>query len=372
MNTKLLPRFFLRRAAVMLLVLLMAAGVLFAAGCGKEGGETTGTTAAQTTTAEETTAPPRGYMNPLTGFYGMNEAAAGKRPVAVVINNAPPARPQWGLCSPDIVVEGVVEGGITRMLWLYADWSEIPKVGSMRSARHDFVEIAEGLDAIFFHWGGSIYAYDAMKKRGVDHVDGTADSGRYFFRDKSRGVAIEHTGYTTGENIIKAIDAKNIRTGIADGYESPFLFTEEEEPVSLTLGCESASFVFSNSYRHEFRYDVETQTYYNYLNAKPMVQDGGKQMEVKNVIVLYCPVASMGDSAGCIDMNLTSGTGFYAVNGTYEAITWKKGGPGDMLKLFDPSGNPLMLNPGQSYLGFVPKSNEGKTVIAPAAADAAD
>jgi len=368
MNNNPLFPFSLRRGAALLLALVIAAGGLFAAGCGKENSETTGSTAAQTTTAEETTAPPRGYMNPLTGFYGMNEAAVGKRPVAVVINNAPPARPQWGLCSPDIVIEGVVEGGITRMLWLYADWSLIPKVGSMRSARHDFVEIAEGLDAIFFHWGGSIYAYDAMKKRGVDHIDGTVYSGTYFFRDRSRGVAIEHTGYTTGESIIKAIAAKKFRTQITAGYESPFLFAEEDAPVSFTQSCESASFIFSDSYRHEFRYDSETQTYFNYLNKKPMAQDGGKQMEVKNVIVLYCPVKPMGDSAGCIDMNLTGGTGFYAVNGTYEPVTWKKGGPDDMLKLLDKAGKPLALNPGQSYIGFVPKSNEGKTVITSAAA----
>lgn len=368
MNTAPLLSLSLRRAAALLVALAIAAGGLFTAGCGKENGETTGSTAAQTTTAEETTAPPRGYMNPLTGFYGMNEAAVGKRPVAVVVNNAPPARPQWGLCSPDIVVEGVVEGGITRMLWLYADWSQIPKVGSMRSARHDFVEIAEGLDAIFFHWGGSIYAYDAMKKRGVDHIDGTADSGRYFFRDRSRGVAIEHTGYTTGESIVKAIEAKKFRTQLTAGYESPFLFAEEEEPVSFTMGCVSASFVFSDSYRHEFRYDSDAQTYFNYLNQKPMVQDGGKQMEVKNVIVLYCPVKPMGDRAGCIDMNLTGGSGFYAVNGTYEPVTWTKGGPGDMLKLLDKAGKLLTLNPGQSYIGFVPKSNEAKTVITPAAA----
>ncbi|HOU10548.1 MAG TPA: DUF3048 domain-containing protein [Clostridiales bacterium] len=366
MNSKPLFSRFLRRGAALLLASVIAAGGLSAAGCGKENGETTGSTAGQTT-VEETTAPPRGYMNPLTGFYGMNEAAVGKRPVAVVINNAPPARPQWGLCSPDIVVEGMVEGGITRMLWLYADWAQIPKVGSMRSARHDFVEIAEGLDAIFFHWGGSIYAYDAMKKRNVDHVDGTADAGRYFFRDRSRGVAIEHTGYTTGESIVDAIEAKKFRTRMNPGYESPFLFAEEEAPLSFTLGCESASFVFSDSYRHEFRYDGETQTYFNYLNKKPMAQDGGKQMEVKNVIVLYCPVKPMGDRAGCIDMNLTGGTGFYAVNGTYEPLTWKKGGPGDMLKMFDPAGKPLTLNPGKSYIGFVPKSNEAKTVITPAA-----
>lgn len=83
-------------------------------------------------------------IDPLTGLSGFK--AQGKCPIAIVVNNSKPARPQWGLCTPDIVFEGVTEAGITRMLWLYSDINKIPdKVGSLRSARHDFVEIAEDL-----------------------------------------------------------------------------------------------------------------------------------------------------------------------------------------------------------------------------------
>ena len=49
-------------------------------------------------------------VNPLTGLSGFREAAVGRRPVAVMINNAPAARPQWGLCAPDIVLEGLGGG----------------------------------------------------------------------------------------------------------------------------------------------------------------------------------------------------------------------------------------------------------------------
>lgn len=112
-----------------------------------------------------------------------------------------------GTLHPDIVFEGVTEAGITRMLWLYSDINKIPdKVGSLRSARHDFVEIAEGLDAIFVHWGGSKYAYSAISERNVDDLDGRSYLGRYFFRDKERtNVAIEHRGYTTREAIDKGL-----------------------------------------------------------------------------------------------------------------------------------------------------------------------
>ncbi|MFH5972295.1 DUF3048 N-terminal domain-containing protein, partial [Clostridium perfringens] len=93
---------------------------------------------------------------------------------------------------------------ITRMMWLYSDVSNVPKIGPTRSARHDYVELAEGLDALYVHFGGSNLAYDKIKADKVNDVDGITD-GSYFARDKSRNVATEHTAYTTGENILKAI-----------------------------------------------------------------------------------------------------------------------------------------------------------------------
>lgn len=55
--------------------------------------------------------------------------------MALVVENAQAARPQWGINSPDIIVEGEVEGGETRMLWLFADYTSVPdKIGPMRSA----------------------------------------------------------------------------------------------------------------------------------------------------------------------------------------------------------------------------------------------
>lgn len=95
-----------------------------------------------------------------------------------------------------------------------------------------------------------------------------------------------------------------------------------------------------------------------------MTDADGKQMAVRNVIILYCPVSLMGDSSGCVDMDLTGGSGVYLSNGAYENITWKKGGPHDMLKLYSSDGSELKLNPGKSYIGIVPSEKEARTVIA--------
>jgi len=92
-------------------------------------------------------------INPLTGENNLATSAKGQRPIAFMINNNPNARPHWGLCSADVVIEGLVEGGSTRMMWLFSDVSNVPKIGSLRSMRHDFVEIADGFDLVW--WGGA-------------------------------------------------------------------------------------------------------------------------------------------------------------------------------------------------------------------------
>ena len=110
--------------AILLSVLMVVA--LF--GCSAKQDEEP--TTAQTTTETTTKAP---VLNPLTGEEGFSESAVGKRPVAIVVENLRPARPQWGITSPDIICEGEVEGGISRMLWLYADTKDVPeKVGPLR------------------------------------------------------------------------------------------------------------------------------------------------------------------------------------------------------------------------------------------------
>ena len=166
---------------------LLSACMLFA--CGKKQKDFETDTSAPVTTAEPAAATD---VNPLTGLTGLPESSIGKRPVCVMVENSPEARPQWGLCSPDIVVEGEVEGGITRMMWMYADISSAPKIGPTRSARHDYVELAEGFDAIYVHFGGSNLAYDKISADKVDDIDGMK-AGSYFARDKARKVSREHT-----------------------------------------------------------------------------------------------------------------------------------------------------------------------------------
>ncbi len=330
------------------------------AGCGGKGEEETTTNAP--TTTEPTTAAPIVIRNPLTGQGGYDEALLKNRPVLISVENHPDARPQWGLTSSDIVWEMVAEGGITRMLLMYADASRIPeKVGPVRSARHYFVDIAEGFDAIFVHFGFSPYAKTQIANHGVNNINGLYDN--YFYRDKSRGVASEHTAYTTDEAIAKAIANKEYRTTLEEGYESPFRFNEADKKLSGGT-CNEVKVSFSSGYTYTLTYDTERNVYLSSLNGNKFVDSEGTQQNFENVIICYTEISSMGDSKGRVDFDLSDGKGTYITNGTYESITWEKGESDDMMKFFNAEGEELSLNQGRTYIAIVDSDREAHNTIA--------
>ena len=343
------------------LCLVLTVGVF--ASCGKQEEEPTTTEAptVQVTEAKREI----GKNNPLTGESTLDAKMVGKRPIAIMVENSPSARPQWGLSTPDMVVEGVVEGGITRMMWLYADVNDVPKVGPTRSARHDYVELAEGFDAIYTHFGGSPYAYTTLEQDKVQDIDGVKGDGKYFKRDSSRKVSKEHTAYTKGEWLAQAIRDKKIRTDVKDGAERLFTFSEEKRTLPGGA-CQSIKVEFSNSYTHTFTF--KDGVYWNHMNKEEMKDANGETMQVSNVLVLYCGTSIVpGSDKGHQDWDLSGGKGVYVSNGTYQNITWEKGSSKNAtapLKLMDEDGKELVLNTGKSWVGFVPKDNQGKTVIA--------
>ena len=94
-----------------------------------------------------------------------------------MINNIEISWPQSGVSKADVIYEMTAEGGITRLLCLFSDYSGLEKIGSVRSARQYFVMKAFEHDAILAHVGGSTYGLDAIKTYGVDDMMGVGKDG---------------------------------------------------------------------------------------------------------------------------------------------------------------------------------------------------
>ena len=371
-----MKRSLIRIISVLLAVSLMVCSFV---GCNKEEPETpddnTLTTApTDEITSDDTVEIPEN-VNPLTGVADLSQEAIGARPIAIMVENSPAARPQWGITTPDIVVEGVAEGGITRMMWIYADANKIPdKVGPVRSARHDFVELASGLNAIFVHWGasdGSKYGltlgYQAIRNLGVNNIDGKKYEGSYFFRDTTRKTSIEHRGITTQTAIKNAISKLGYSTKATTSNWKPFDVAVGQNATAInTTNCSQISVTFSTGFTHTFKYDTMSNKYYNYLNSTLMTDgNNGNAMAVENVIVLYVPVTTLNTSAGHKEWNweATNGTGYYVSNGVGQEITWSKAGKNQPLKIKDADNKELVINQGQSWIGVVPDGNKGLTTV---------
>ena len=127
---------------------------LLLSGCGKKAEQPADDASSAATVVSEPE-PDKGSLNTLTGIYGtLDDSAVGKRPVAVMINNISTAQPvQTGLNKADVVFECLVEGGISRLMAVFSDLSQCEKLGTIRSARYSYVQLAKSLDAIYVHCG---------------------------------------------------------------------------------------------------------------------------------------------------------------------------------------------------------------------------
>ncbi len=87
---------------------------------------------------------------------------------------------------------------------IYADYTNVPDVCSVRSCRYYYPLIAYGMDAIYCHWGSDkTIALDTLNYLDIDRFDGNDNSlgyGTVFERDEERAAYYdtEHTGCLRG------------------------------------------------------------------------------------------------------------------------------------------------------------------------------
>ena len=157
-------------------------------------------------------------ISKLTGTW-VKEKYGNKRPYAVVINNLNYAYSNHsGISQASIIYEALVEGGITRNLALFEEF-DAEKIGSVRSARHYFVSIADEYDAIFVHYGHTKYATAKMKELETDNLSGLEGVGStVYFRDNN--LKNPHNAFASYEGIKSGTKIKKYRTKYEDDYEA--------------------------------------------------------------------------------------------------------------------------------------------------------
>lgn len=308
--------------------------------------------------------PRHPYANPLTG-EGLDEDISARRPYAVMFNNLRKALPQIGVSRADVIYEIVAEGGITRMMAVFQDLEGVGDMGSIRSARDYYVNIARGHDAIYIHAGGSPQAYDAFDDWKVTHIDFVnGPYGNMCWRDPDRrkNAGLEHSLLTSGEKVLEQLPERIAREH-GDSYEVGWTF-EEEVPAG---GKPAAKLTvpFSTYKTGYFTYDSEKNGYLidQHIDKRdiPYV-DGGtdEPVSVRNVLVLYTDVGRVkGDDKGRMAVRTTGkGEGLLLRDGQLYEIAWERGSEKVCFSFLDRSGKPFPLAVGSSYINIVSSDAE--------------
>lgn len=368
----------MKKLQVMLLA--MTASCVVLSGCGGSeskpvnGGDVAETSVSETiieeneestpseTVVDDSVPPEEGMVRSKLTNEWVTEEVANQRPIAVMIPNESSAIPHYGLSEASILYECNVEGRMTRMMAIFEDYTDIEKLGNIRSLRDYYAYWAFEWDAVICHFGGPYYIDEVMAKSTTEHLDGNALSNP-FFRSSDR--VAPHNAYMNATLAQSVMESKGISTendrGLAD--ETHYQFTTASDPNTLDQykSAEDATYIdMTGCYpmtRCYFEYNEEDGLYYRsqYLSGGtdgPHIDGAnGEQLSFKNILIQSCEY-SVRDAKGYLWFQ-TSDSGrdaWYITEGKIIKCTWKKTSDYGATRYYDENGNEITLNTGKTMV----------------------
>ena len=287
---------------------------------------------------------------------------SNSRPYALAVNNTPVAvKVQEGLNKAYLIYEIPTEGNTSRLLALYKDIEEDLVVGTIRSARHNFVDYALESDAIFCCFGWSHYAEKDMKSGSIDYLQGLY--GYPYYRKNPEKLAMEHTAYTSMNKLKDAVEDKGFRTT----SEKSVLLNYNVSDVDLSVAQEpKVANTVTIPYGYapnitSFKYDTETKMYTRYENGKKCTDHNIKEaVTTKNIIVQKVKYSVCNDGYYWDLDTIGTGEGYYITNGYAVPIKWSKSTRSSKTKYTYKSGTVI---DGQDVGGQEISVSDGRTWI---------
>ncbi|HEY4696148.1 MAG TPA: DUF3048 domain-containing protein [Candidatus Hydromicrobium sp.] len=304
-----------------------------------------------------------GNINILSGL-DISDTVGNSRPLAIMVENTPDARPQSGLIYADIVFEVVDEYGVTRYVVVYSSYdAEI--VGPVRSARIYYAEIARSFDPVYAFWGTYTEAYKVIEDLGLDVLTPLGDqSGNSNivanissgWRDNSRSNITEHTAFMSTIKLKE--DAENLGYSL-EGGQSPLRFkidaVDSEKGDTNNIAID---FSDQNAYKTNFEYNKEENVYYKYLAGVAHTDyETGRQIAVNNIIVMITDIEGPIDAAQHMAVRTTGtsdiGKAFFFMDGNVIEGTWERTSAFDQFKYKDSEGNIVLFNRGMTWVALI-------------------
>ena len=291
-----------------------------------------------------------GEIYPLTGLKADKEKI--NRPISVMVNNHPDARPQTGLSEADIVFEILAEGNITRFLAIFQ--SEQPKVvGPVRSAREYYFELAKGYDALYVYHGSAKKVEKKLQASGVDSINGAFhDDDKKLFKREDFRVA-PHNSYV----LLDAVYDQAEETGYKlESKQKPLTFLKEDQEVEGE-SVNEIKIDYASSLV-EYTYDATNETYLRYNDSEQTVElTDEKPIEIDNVLIVKMDHKTI-DNEGRRAIDIESGGDAYLFQkGQVQSVEWENS-DGRIIPV--KSGEEIGLVKGKTWINVVPTTYELK------------
>ena len=294
-------------------------------------------------------------VNPLTGLPVDDPTKLQRRPICVVINNSPVARPQYGLAEAEIVYEYIMEGrAVTRFTAIYLV-GEAERIGPVRSARLINYVLSPQYDCALAASGGNDHTRWLLKhKADFPYLDIDLDDPGNNVYSYSIGKHWETRLQTNSALLRKWLKNWEVE-------KVPHLrgFAFDPQPPTGASG-QSVHIPYSKNSAVDWTYDAAKGHYLRAVAGQPHLDAATQtRLSAANVIIQtveHLPTEWVEDSLGntSIDMVMVGeGKALVLRDGVLIEGFWRALDPHQMPEFRDASGQIIPLKPGNTWIEVV-------------------
>lgn len=263
--------------------------------------------------------------------------------LAVKIDNAPAARPPTGLDAADVVYAEQVEGGLSRLMALYATRLP-PAVGPVRSARESDLELLRQFTRPVLAFSGAQGKLLPLIDRAPLTAVTPEESSGAFYRDADR--AAPHDLFLRPKALVPSPPgAAALTTGFRYGAAPPGGTPEKARSVRFPAA------------RFTFTWSPDRGRWLVAMDGRASVTTGGQRVAAATVVVQYVTVrgSRFHDFLGnTTPYTQTVGSGRATVlrDGRAFDARWERPAAADGTRFTTADGAAMTFAPGQVWVVF--------------------
>lgn len=284
----------------------------------------------------------------VSGLSGVACAHPDRRAIGVMLAGDPINRPMSGFSQADMVWElPVLVSNVTRLLAVY-QCGEPVDIGSVRSVRHDYLFLADGIDAIVGHWGGSYHALNRIAAGEFQTINALTNPFNAYFRKNT--LPAPYNGFTTYERLWNALQKLGYRTTTnfkGFDFKDDIAASERATGGKLTIA-------WPGQFRVHYEYDPATNRYVRFWAGTKQVDAADNKVVQPSAVAIMRATNNFADGPGGYNDVGIEGEGPLEVyqDGKFIKGTWKKNklDPKDPVHFLNDQGNPIVFTRGQLWV----------------------